>query len=313
MYIILLFVRERRCNKIYKLILTYLNITRYIDVVTIMIRYMVVHNKHEGCYDFQYYEDDNAKIRIMSITINPPKVFLFTTREQAQDFFEEYIADIDDIDPRCKKNDEIEHKKYCTCGTTEFDDDENPVLFYNKKNQIFLLENGPQVFVPPFDIKNDIKNLNLTNRLIRKCKTLGEEQRNRYIELGNYCQECLNDNVSDIDDTPLSKDKMDPSILEKYKNAMMISESPDVVFNKTASAANNANQNNATSANNKGVANEPITMTFTIPNTNTNANATNAINVATESKPENVSTQQETDQKKKRVYKKRTPKSHTTD
>ena len=51
------------------------------------------------------------------------------------------------------------------------------------------MEHGPQVFLPPQELKNDAKNLNLTNKLMRKCKSLGREQRERYIELGKYCQE----------------------------------------------------------------------------------------------------------------------------
>jgi hypothetical protein len=155
-----------------------------------MIKYIIVHNTHNGCYDFQYYEDPVARLKLTSITINPPKLFLFNTREEAQDFFEEYMNDIDCIDNRCKKGDEIEHVDYCTCGIIEMDQDDNPILFYNKKNQIFLLENGAQLFQPPQELKNDSKNLNLTNSIIRKCKMLGKEQRKRYIELGKYCEEC---------------------------------------------------------------------------------------------------------------------------
>jgi hypothetical protein len=129
-------------------------------------------------------------MRLTSITINPPKIFMFNDREQAQDFFEEYINDVDVIDLRCKNGNEVVHLDYCTCGIIEVDEDENPVLFYNKKNQIFLLEHGPQVFLPPQELKNDIKNMNLTNSLLRKCKKLSKEQRKRYIELGKYCEEC---------------------------------------------------------------------------------------------------------------------------
>ena len=53
------------------------------------VKYIIVHNKHEGCYDFQYYEDNSTKTRLTSITINPPKVFLFTDKEQAHEFFSE--------------------------------------------------------------------------------------------------------------------------------------------------------------------------------------------------------------------------------
>jgi len=155
-----------------------------------MVKYLVVHNKHEGCYDFQFYQDEAARIRLTSITINPPKIYMFNTRDDAQDFFEEYINDVDCIDIRCKRGDDVEHIDYCTCGVIELDEEENPILFYNRKNQIFLLEHGPQLFVPPSELKSDIKNLNLTNRLIRKCKSLSREQRNRYIELGKYCQDC---------------------------------------------------------------------------------------------------------------------------
>jgi hypothetical protein len=164
-----------------------------------MVKYLVVHNKHEGCYDFQFYQDEVARIRLTSITINPPKIYMFNTRDEAQDFFEEYINDVDCIDIRCKRGDDVEHIEYCTCGVIELDEEENPILFYNRKNQIFLLEHGPQLFVPPAELKNDIKNLNLTNRLIRKCRTLSREQRNRYIELGKYCQDCNSDEPEDTE------------------------------------------------------------------------------------------------------------------
>jgi hypothetical protein len=161
-----------------------------------MVRYLIIHNKHEGCYDFHCYQDEAARIRLTSITINPPKIYMFNTRDEAQDFFEEYINDVDCIDVRCKRGDEVEHIDYCTCGVIELDDKGEPILFYNKKNQIFLMEHGPQLFVPNHELKNDVKNLNLTNRLIRKCKSLGREQRKRYIELGKYCEEC---NAEDTD------------------------------------------------------------------------------------------------------------------
>jgi hypothetical protein len=63
------------------------------------------------------------------------------------------------------------------------------------------MEDGPQVFLPNQELKNDVKNLNLTNRLIRKCKTLGREQRKRYIELGKYCEECMVNDKSNGDDS----------------------------------------------------------------------------------------------------------------
>jgi hypothetical protein len=162
-----------------------------------MIKYLIIHNKHEGCYDFQCYQDEVARIRFTSITINPPKIFMFNTREEAQDFFEEYINDVDCIDIKCRRGDEVEHHDYCTCGIIELDNDGEPILFYNKRNQIFLMENSPQMFLPNQDLKNDVRNLNLTNKLIRKCKTLGREQRKRYIELGKYCEECNADEQSD--------------------------------------------------------------------------------------------------------------------
>jgi hypothetical protein len=161
-------------------------------------RYIIIHNTHNGCYDFKYYEDHQAKLKLTSITINPPKIFLFNTREEAQDFFEEYMNDVDCIDDRCKKGEDVVHADYCTCGIIEMDEDDNPILFYNKKNQIFLLENAAQFFQPPQELKNDAKNLNLTNNIMRKCRTLGREQRKRYIELGKYCEEC-NSNDPDPD------------------------------------------------------------------------------------------------------------------
>lgn len=168
-----------------------------------MTKYIITHCKHEGCYDFKCYEDDSSKTRVTSIKINPPKIFLFDDKERAYDFFNEYINDVDIIDVRCKKgNNEVEHIDYCTCGIIELDDDDNPILFYNKINQIFLLEMGGQAFLTPQSLKQDISNMNLTNKLIRKCKRLDVEQKKKYIELGKVCQECLiEDNVIDLDDT----------------------------------------------------------------------------------------------------------------
>jgi len=181
-----------------------------------MIRYLVIHNKHEGCYDFQCYQDEVARIRLTSITINPPKIYMFRTREEAQEFFEEYINDVDCIDIRCKRGDEVEHIDYCTCGVIELDEKGEPILFYNKKNQIFLMEHGPDVFLPNQELKNDIRNLNLTNRLIRKCKSLAREQRKRYIELGKYCEECNGDELTDSDEEK-EKDKETVNIVFKGK------------------------------------------------------------------------------------------------
>jgi len=178
-----------------------------------MVKYIVIHNKHEGCYDFKCYQDEIARIRATSITINPPKIFMFDTRDEAQDFFEEYINDVDCIDIKCKKGDDVEHVDYCTCGIIELDDKGEPILFYNKKNQIFLMEHGPQLFLPNQELKNDIRNLNLTNNLIRKCKTLGREQRKRYIELGKYCEECNAESLSDSSDDETNNDNN-----EKDKN-----------------------------------------------------------------------------------------------
>jgi hypothetical protein len=175
-----------------------------------MIKYLIIHNKHEGCYDFQCYQDEVARIRLTSITINPPKIFMFHTREEAQDFFEEYINDVDCIDIKCRRGDEVEHVDYCTCGIIELDNDGEPILFYNKRNQIFLMENGAQVFLPNQELKNDIRNLNLTNKLIRKCKTLGREQRKRYIDLGKYCEDCNNDEVSDEEEDKKETDNKEP-------------------------------------------------------------------------------------------------------
>ena len=186
--------------------------------VTNMVKCVIIHNKHEGCYDFQFYEDETAKMRLTSITINPPKIFMFDSREQAQDFFEEYINDVDVLDIRCKKGDEVVHIDYCTCGIIELDEDENPILFYNKKNQIFLMETGPQVFLPPQELKNDVRNLNLTNSLMRKCKTLGREQRKRYIELGKYCEECQTKNDDGTEDEDEPDDNDDDDADDKKSN-----------------------------------------------------------------------------------------------
>ena len=156
-----------------------------------MIKYLIVHNKHEGCYDYHCYEDHENKRRLTSITINPPKIFMFHDKEQAHDFFNEYIAEVDVVDLNCKDGDEVVHVDYCTCGIVEMDDDENPILFYNKRNQIFFLEIGAQAFLPPQNTKSNIDDMNLTNRLIRRCRHLDVEQKQQYIVLGRTCEESM--------------------------------------------------------------------------------------------------------------------------
>jgi hypothetical protein len=232
-----------------------------------MVKYIIIHNTHNGCYDFQCYQDEAARIRLTSITINPPKIFLFNSRDEAQDFFEEYINDVDCIDIKCKKGDDVEHVDYCTCGIIELDDKGEPILFYNKKNQIFLMEHGPQVFLPNQELKNDIRNLNLTNKLIRKCKSLSREQKNRYIELGKYCEECNDGDVDDEDDddengknivmkenevnTVDKEDKVDTvNALESKKNDQAV-ETKKKTYVKRKPKTDSANEENQVSEKDK--------------------------------------------------------------
>ena len=63
-----------------------------------MIKYIITHCKHEGCYDFPCFEDNSSRMRVTSIKINPPKVFLFEKKLQAMEFFNDYINDIDCIE-----------------------------------------------------------------------------------------------------------------------------------------------------------------------------------------------------------------------
>ncbi len=158
-----------------------------------MIKYIIVHCKHNGCYDYGYYEEEKTGKRIKPIvTINPPKIFLFDNKPQAKEFFDEYINDVDVLDERCVNGEHINHVDYCTCGIVELDEEDGqPIFFYNHRNQIFLLETGPQLFVTPHNLKIDLNNMNLTNSLIKKSKYLGREQKLRYIELGNRCQEYM--------------------------------------------------------------------------------------------------------------------------
>jgi len=157
-----------------------------------MIRYVIIHCKHDGCYDPKCVEDMETHRRITSITVNPPKVFLFTDKEQAYEFFIEYMNDVDVIDERCKKPDgELDHQDCCTCGIIEMDEEGNTTLFYNRNNQIFMLEQGADTFLPTVSLKKDIHNFNLTNKIIRNHRTLAIEQKKKYIELGKVCENSM--------------------------------------------------------------------------------------------------------------------------
>jgi len=193
-----------------------------------MIKYLIIHNKHDGCYDFQCYQDEFEKIRLTSIRINPPKIFMFDKREEAQDFFEDYINDVDCIDNRCRKGEDVEHVEYCTCGVIEVDNKHKPILFYNKRNQIFLMENGPQVFIPNQELKNDINNLNLTNRLIRKCKSLPYEIRKTYIELGQCCEKY---NIDDENEDNEQNDKVNENDKKSNDSNEDISTNNNITIN----------------------------------------------------------------------------------
>ena len=160
-----------------------------------MVKYMVIHTKHEGCYDTVLYNK-----RGPMVTINTPKVYLFDDHHQASLFFEEYITDIDVPDERCKKGNDIEHIDWCTCGIVNLDDDGNPVLFYNKTHQIFFIESQCDLYTASTNSHIDINNINVTHKHIYKSmhKKLLREQKLRYIELGQLCQEYLEDDTETV-------------------------------------------------------------------------------------------------------------------
>ena len=158
----------------------------------IMPQYIIVHCKHDGCYNPLLFEDENPKVKHSPIHLNPPKIFLFDNKPEAKEFFSDYINDVDVLDERCKHNEDINHVNGCTCGIVQLDDEDGqPNLYYNAKNQIFLLEPSAQVFAPAHDLKIEMVNLNLINSLVRKSKTLRKEQQIRYVELGKRCEDCL--------------------------------------------------------------------------------------------------------------------------
>ena len=158
----------------------------------IMPQIIIVHCKHEGCYNPLFFRDENPKIKVASVQINPPKIFLFDNKPEAKEFFRDYINDVDVLDERCKIDEDINHVDYCNCGIVKLDDEDGqPILFYNQKNQIFLLEPSAHLFAPAHDLKMEMENLNLINSLVRSSKTLGKEQQKKYVDLGKRCEECL--------------------------------------------------------------------------------------------------------------------------
>lgn len=158
----------------------------------IMPQFIVVHCKHQGCYNPLFFKDENPKTKVASVQINPPRIFLFDNKPEAKEFFRDYINDVDVLDERCVKDEEINHVDYCNCGIVKLDEEDGqPILFYNQKNQIFLLEPSAHLFAPAHDLKIEIENLNLINSLVRTSRTLGREQQRRYVDLGKRCEECL--------------------------------------------------------------------------------------------------------------------------
>ena len=171
--------------------------------IDIDMKYLIVHTKHVGCYDHAYYEERKVgKRKKPVVTINPPKIFLFDRKDQAKEFFDEYINDVDVLDERCVNGEEINHVDYCDCGIVELDEEDGqPIFFYNHRNQIYLLEHGPQSFVTSHDLKIHLNNMNLTNSFIKKAKTLSREQKLRYIELGRRCKKYFDPKANTKDPT----------------------------------------------------------------------------------------------------------------
>lgn len=166
-----------------------------------MTKYIIVHTMHEGCHNYKTIEEEKTLSMMNFVKINKPKVFLFDDKFQANEFFHDYMNDVDCIDIRCRKGNDIEHIDYCTCGIVEMDHDGHPVLFYNKVHQIFLLESGAQAFMPSKNTRIDINNMNLSANHIKNCKNMSKHQRKVYIELGRVCQECENGNFEYDTDT----------------------------------------------------------------------------------------------------------------
>ena len=168
-----------------------------------MPKYIIIHTTHEGCYDCK--QIDHGNVKIMPITVNTPKIFFFDSKILAGEFFTDYINDVDVIDPQCRNGDEIDHKDFCTCGIIELDDNEQPIFFYNKKNQIFLLETTAQLYTIPVDLKIDVNNLGVSQRLLNRRKSLTQQQKKTYIELGRLlCEDCIPEDVEEDED---DKDK----------------------------------------------------------------------------------------------------------
>jgi hypothetical protein len=165
--------------------------------VSVTPTHLVIHNTFQKTYNCSNCSDEPY---MMNQTIIPPKVYMFYNKEQAQEFYSDYINDIDEIDERCKKGQEIEHVNYCICGVLELDDDGNPVFFNNKKNHIYLLEVAGTIMSVPYKLKHEIHTMNSTISNLKKYKTLSGEQINKYIQLGKMCEECLNDNTVESDD-----------------------------------------------------------------------------------------------------------------
>jgi hypothetical protein len=209
------------------------------------------------------------------------------------------------FDPRCKKGNEISHVEYCSCGITDLDDDGNPTLFYNKRDQIFLLENGAQVFNVPQNTKNDISNMNLLNQLIKKCKRLNKEEHSKYIELANVCKECL------LDTEPSDPPKKEaPSKIQTNINISSFdfdSDSSDCESVSMPNNQTNINTNNQTPFKTITI-NIPSTNGIPIPvnnplDTTTTNEQINMIpnistNVTTEKKPRKTKETKETKEKK---------------
>ena len=151
------------------------------------VKYMLVHCKHNGCNEPGMGELNNL---FNQVTLNPPKVFIFDDKEKANEFFYEYMNDVDVIDRRCKTGDTAKHVPFCSCGIIEHDDAGDTCLYYNKLNQIFLLEQSATVLMTPQDTRISINNANLTHKLVRNCKRMDREQRDAYIILGKMCQGC---------------------------------------------------------------------------------------------------------------------------
>ena len=155
---------------------------------TTNISHMVVHTKHNGCYESCQHDEFGP----VTVLLNPPAIYLFNGIEKATQFFDDYIYNMKCTHPNCVKpsDDDDDDDKYVDdCGVIQTDENDNVCCYHDHTNQIYILECGSQLFAS--SATKNISQINKLKRQKKSVKSFSQQKKEEMIEIGKMCEKSM--------------------------------------------------------------------------------------------------------------------------